>query len=112
MQPPGYGKSSLASRLFVPAGMAVVSGDQQLSLVVEGKLAAPEPLRGTISEDYSPFCNDKTIERIFENGLGGELVKTWAGQDGEQSSEDHTSELQSLMRISYAVFCLKKKIKT
>src|SRR3546814_2258024 len=27
-------------------------------------------------------------------------------------SEDHTSELQSLMRISYAVFCLKKKNKT
>src|SRR3546814_6914144 len=27
----------------------------------------------------------------------------------EQSSEEHTSELQSLMRISYAVFCLQKK---
>src|SRR3546814_7414346 len=27
-------------------------------------------------------------------------------------SEEHTSELQSIMRISYAVFCLKKKIKT
>src|SRR3546814_7056392 len=27
-------------------------------------------------------------------------------------SEEHTSELQSLMRISYAVFCLKKKINT
>src|SRR3546814_10629089 len=27
-------------------------------------------------------------------------------------SEEHTSELQSLMRISYAVFCLKKKITT
>src|SRR3546814_4223782 len=27
-------------------------------------------------------------------------------------SEEHTSELQSLMRISYAVFCLKKKIRT
>src|SRR3546814_8402322 len=27
-------------------------------------------------------------------------------------SEEHTSELQSLMRISYAVFCLKKKIQT
>src|SRR3546814_2665479 len=27
-------------------------------------------------------------------------------------SEEHTSELQSLMRISYAVFCLKNKIKT
>src|SRR3546814_6410122 len=29
-----------------------------------------------------------------------------------QRSEEHTSELQSLMRISYAVFCLKKKILT
>src|SRR3546814_6408948 len=29
----------------------------------------------------------------------------------EQRSEEHTSELQSLMRISYAVFCLKKKKK-
>src|SRR3546814_7680045 len=30
---------------------------------------------------------------------------------GEIRSEEHTSELQSLMRISYAVFCLKKKKK-
>src|SRR3546814_9077777 len=29
--------------------------------------------------------------------------------DAEGRSEEHTSELQSLMRISYAVFCLKKK---
>src|SRR3546814_2115243 len=29
--------------------------------------------------------------------------------DGEQRSEEHTSELQSLMRISYAVFCVKKQ---
>src|SRR3546814_7073362 len=37
-------------------------------------------------------------------------------QDAEQAvlmrSEEHTSELQSLMRISYAVFCLKKKKST
>src|SRR3546814_4171298 len=32
-------------------------------------------------------------------------------EDQEQRSEEHTSELQSLMRISYAVFCLKKKTK-
>src|SRR3546814_7624181 len=32
-----------------------------------------------------------------------------AGHPGEDRSEEHTSELQSLMRISYAVFCLKKK---
>src|SRR3546814_7969531 len=31
--------------------------------------------------------------------------------DHDQRSEEHTSELQSLMRISYAVFCLKKKNK-
>src|SRR3546814_408252 len=30
----------------------------------------------------------------------------------DERSEEHTSELQSLMRISYAVFCLKKKIQT
>src|SRR3546814_5958200 len=36
-------------------------------------------------------------------GLGG------AGRDPGRRSEEHTSELQSLMRLSYAVFCLKKK---
>src|SRR3546814_4456266 len=32
--------------------------------------------------------------------------------DDQTRSEEHTSELQSLMRISYAVFCLKKKMNT
>src|SRR3546814_4767416 len=32
-----------------------------------------------------------------------------ADRQGSARSEEHTSELQSLMRISYAVFCLKKK---
>src|SRR3546814_6062158 len=36
-----------------------------------------------------------------------------AGEGGKDArSEEHTSELQSLMRISYAVFCLKKKNNT
>src|SRR3546814_7385776 len=40
-------------------------------------------------------------------GLGGDMdFKTKVPSD---RSEEHTSELQSLMRISYAVFCLKKK---
>src|SRR3546814_6429630 len=34
---------------------------------------------------------------------------TWCGPAFGGRSEEHTSELQSLMRISYAVFCLKKK---
>src|SRR3546814_4483412 len=42
------------------------------------------------------------------------MINYWASWCGpcihEMRSEEHTSELQSLMRISYAVFCLKKKI--
>src|SRR3546814_3480730 len=38
--------------------------------------------------------------------------RTAAALQMQQRSEEHTSELQSLMRISYAVFCLKKKKKT
>src|SRR3546814_10036085 len=46
---------------------------------------------------------------------GGADVEREAGADEEAAlvrSEEHTSELQSLMRTSYAVFCLKKKNKT
>src|SRR3546814_7088028 len=35
----------------------------------------------------------------------------YGSEQGVERSEEHTSELQSLMRISYAVFCLKKKKK-
>src|SRR3546814_9343272 len=38
------------------------------------------------------------------------LSSTAASPPSASRSEEHTSELQSLMRISYAVFCLKKKI--
>src|SRR3546814_4306865 len=40
-----------------------------------------------------------------------EMVSVLFAARGERS-EEHTSELQSLMRISYAVFCLKKKQRT
>src|SRR3546814_2113036 len=39
-----------------------------------------------------------------------DLKKMWRSPNGTRS-EEHTSELQSLMRISYAVFCLTKKKK-
>src|SRR3546814_2082997 len=39
------------------------------------------------------------------------LTAAIAGLGNQARSEEHTSELQSLMRISYAVFCLKKKNK-
>src|SRR3546814_7511706 len=41
--------------------------------------------------------------------LGDHACKVANDLDGSGRSEEHTSELQSLMRISYAVFCLKKK---
>src|SRR3546814_10063064 len=41
--------------------------------------------------------------------LHGREVREVVGTIGMRRSEEHTSELQSLMRISYAVFCLKKK---
>src|SRR3546814_9400490 len=44
----------------------------------------------------------------------GAAVSAWDSREIDrwiaERSEEHTSELQSLMRISYAVFCLKKKI--
>src|SRR3546814_3794750 len=43
--------------------------------------------------------------------FGAEVFATASAAHAEYRSEEHTSELQSLMRISYAVFCLKKKTK-
>src|SRR3546814_2248392 len=46
------------------------------------------------------------LSPVAGNGVPGALA------DRTLRSEEHTSELQSLMRISYAVFCLKKKKKS
>src|SRR3546814_2621980 len=43
--------------------------------------------------------------RHLAAGRTGEAIRSYQ----DQRSEEHTSELQSLMRTSYAVFCLKKK---
>src|SRR3546814_3005302 len=55
------------------------------------------------------------IARRLEHAgvIGGEFGHLAAAFDrrDRDRSEEHTSELQSLMRISYAVFCLKKKNK-
>src|SRR3546814_4110183 len=46
--------------------------------------------------------------RAGSDGLGGTYCRR-GGKPPHPRSEEHTSELQSLLRISYAVFCLKKK---
>src|SRR3546814_10664457 len=48
-------------------------------------------------------------ERVLEKAIKGMLPRGPLGYAQFRRSEEHTSELQSLMRISYAVFCLKKK---
>src|SRR3546814_8121534 len=47
--------------------------------------------------------------RVNLRFLAKEIIFRRQDERGRQRSEEHTSELQSLMRISYAVFCLKKK---
>src|SRR3546814_1371703 len=51
----------------------------------------------------------KMPERLF--GAVRAAVQILAEEDYDGRSEEHTSELQSLMRSSFAVFCLKKKTK-
>src|SRR3546814_5130072 len=61
----------------------------------------------------------KTNEGLFDVLIGGRYFDKYEKRDGvwkfshrsivADRSEEHTSELQSLMRLSYAVFCLKKK---
>src|SRR3546814_1101180 len=53
-------------------------------------------------------CLDCLIQRCQIADLAVGDVDVQRGQS-QCRSEEHTSELQSLMRISYAVFCLKKK---
>src|SRR3546814_8251089 len=50
-----------------------------------------------------------TVFTSFGIGLVSGFERYFLRWRPSQRSEEHTSELQSLMRISYAVFCLKKK---
>jgi hypothetical protein len=81
MEAPGYGKSSIARRLFGRAKVPVVHGDQTLSHVASGKREAPEALRREL-EGFSPYRLDQYLQRLFERGLGAELVGLWRAQAG------------------------------
>src|SRR3546814_3930081 len=83
-----------------------------------GGTAEPFPLGGVFGLGGSLlFGSAWSIDSSSDSGLSeqnifvsteGE-VAVYQGSDPGERSEEHTSELQSLMRISYAVFCLKKK---
>src|SRR3546814_3093138 len=97
----------------------VIDGDQLMAVIAESwhmqDRLAKSGLVATVMSNLG-------LER-FVNGLGIELLRTRVGDryvleamrhggynlGGEQRSEEHTSELQSLMPILYPVLCLKKK---
>src|SRR3546814_17005272 len=77
-----------------------------------------------IGGDHDDAANDAQADAKAEpHGVRQRIVRLRGAGDQQPAetpvhaqakcrSEEHTSELQSLMRISYAVFCLKKKKKT
>src|SRR3546814_4493608 len=92
--------------------MAVERGDDELlDRVIDGGVAfdhGPRPRRErpdeAIGEEHAQKGADERGPDHRAQYLGRLVDRT-------HRSEEHTSELQSLMRISYAVFCLKKKTK-
>src|SRR3546814_5277184 len=75
---------------------------------VHGNYLKPSIAKAGLDPDNLPVADKTTMN--FGSG-GGAKSKAWRDiwGAGQGRSEEHTSELQSLMRISYAVFCLKKK---
>src|SRR3546814_6921166 len=65
---------------------------------------------GIILQRSSRVIGKHSLLRNGEGRQGERQIELHMFGDGKRS-EEHTSELQSLMRISYAVFCLKKKNK-
>src|SRR3546814_1500338 len=75
------------------------------------RLQSTAELRAKL-EDANSLLSDwlKIGNNMAERHAIRDRARTFlASMEGRGRSEEHTSELQSLMRISYAVFCLKKK---
>src|SRR3546814_9436381 len=65
--------------------------------------ALAKPISGPIGSEWQSLI-DQIVDRVSEvTAFFADRLKVQ-----QKRSEEHTSELQSLMRISYAVFCLKK----
>src|SRR3546814_1941790 len=88
-----------------------------LSIPAQAADPAVQKLQARIAADpYPEYLVTSLVNEVgprFAGSDGYERAVIWALQKlqaaGFKRSEEHTSELQSLMRISYAVFCLKKK---
>src|SRR3546814_6993332 len=75
----------------------------------ERVICVSETVRDYVLQHYPR--TDPTKLRVVPRGIDPAAFPFASWPDRVARSEEHTSELQSLMRISYAVFCLKKKKK-
>src|SRR3546814_2908985 len=73
-------------------------------------------LRNMVERCFNKLKNARRLATRYDKTADSYLgfihlvsIRLWMRQFVNARSEEHTSELQSLMRISYAVFCLKKK---
>src|SRR3546814_1205490 len=76
------------------------------SISADGAPRADGP--GRRAKDRS-MTGPRSSPPVRRQAIGRPMPCSSRSQDRRSRSEEHTSELQSLMRISYAVFCLKKK---
>src|SRR3546814_5037117 len=74
----------------------------EVEFQADGSLRVMDNGRGIPIDRHPKFKDKSALEVILTTLHSG-------GKFSSKRSEEHTSELQSLMRISYAVFCLKKK---
>src|SRR3546814_3966472 len=86
--------------------------DVRLKRIAEALLADPADNRALGDWAKAAAASERTLARLFVRETGmtfGAWRERLRLTAAVARSEEHTSELQSLMRISYAVFCLKKK---
>src|SRR3546814_9398840 len=91
-------------------GSVSVNGQGSASTVIDGTVDGNVSLTSTATNNAYDYASTPTGYTYSDTNVGAGGAATGAvGATGTVRSEEHTSELQSLMRISYAVFCLKKK---
>src|SRR3546814_3517247 len=78
----------------------------------EGQVAVAGCTGGAVGAHADPCVEVEVVAARALVGVGHGTALGQAPGAGDGRSEEHTSELQSLMRSAYAVFCLKKKNET
>src|SRR3546814_2006186 len=112
----------------LPTAVTLACADRTLGDAIAARLARPQ-FRPYLSDDVIGAEIGGAVKNVLAIGCGvvegaglgqnaraalisrgfAEMTRFGLAKGARARSEEHTSELQSLMRISYAVFCLKQK---